>query len=207
MGLSGFYFITDSRLSRRGIRHDVKAVLAAGISIIQYREKEKGDYQMLRQARQLRRLCRRAIFLINDRVDICLASGADGVHLGQEDFPCALARRILGKKKIIGVSVHNLRQARQAEKDGADYLGVGPIFATATKKDAGRPVGTGLIRRVKNHVRLPVFAIGGIKLHNLSRVLAAGADGACAVSAISASDQPGQEAAEFQRALAPAGGK
>jgi thiamine-phosphate pyrophosphorylase len=202
MGLSGFYFITDSRLSRRGIRHDVKAVLAAGISIIQYREKEKGDYQMLRQARQLRRLCRRAIFLINDRVDICLASGADGVHLGQEDFPCALARRILGKKKIIGVSVHNLRQARQAEKDGADYLGVGPVFATATKNDAGRPVGVNLIKRIKARTRLPVVALGGVTLRNAPQVIAAGADTVCAISALRKNGSLGETIIRFQQLLA-----
>jgi thiamine-phosphate pyrophosphorylase len=199
---AGFYFITDSRLSRRGILQDVKAALSAGVKVIQYREKEKDSRGMLEEARKLRRLCKQAVFLVNDRLDICLGCGADGVHLGQGDFPCRLARRILGKKKIIGVSVHNLRQARQAEKGGADYLGVGPIFATATKKDAGPALGAGLIKKIKARTRLPIVAIGGITLRNAPQAIAAGADAVCAISAIARKSSPCVELIRFQQLFA-----
>jgi thiamine-phosphate pyrophosphorylase len=117
---------------------------------------------------------------VNDRLDVALAIEADGVHLGQDDLPVSLARRIAGERLLIGVSVETVEEARQAEADGADYLGVGPMFATHTKPDAGAPVGPERLRAIKHAVRIPVFGIGGITLQNAPAVLATQAQTASA---------------------------
>lgn len=197
--MRGFYFITDSRISRAGTLADVKNAVAAGVKTVQYRDKEASTQEMYALALKLRKICRNVVFLINDRVDIALAVGADGVHLGQYDLPYAAARKLLGKKKIIGLTVHDLRQARQAEAIGADYLGVSPIFFTRTKQDAGRSVGVGLIRQIKKSVDIPVIAIGGINISNAASVVDAGADGLSAISAVVAYPDMKRRIREFQR--------
>jgi thiamine-phosphate diphosphorylase len=136
---------------------------------------------------------------VNDRVDIALAVGADGVHLGQEDLPIEIARKLLGRKKVIGLTVHSLAEARQALAAGADYLGVGPIFATLTKPDAGPPAGIQLIRQIKRAVKIPLVAIGGINLANAPEVIRAGADGLCAISAVVSGEDVRTEVGKFQR--------
>lgn len=186
MNLNGLYFITDRKLSRKSVESTVEYAVKGGVKVVQYREKELPTGEMLRVAENLRDMSRGAgvIFLINDRVDIALAVGADGVHLGQDDMPIEVARRLLGKKSIIGVTVHNVREARDAERRGADYLGVSPIFSTDTKPDAGKPTGVNLIQEVKKVVKLPCVAIGGITMENLQQVIDAGADSAAMISAI-----------------------
>jgi len=184
MAMIGYCFITDAGLSRRGNASDVRSALAAGVKIIQYRNKETDTRAMCREALKLRKLCKGKIFLINDRLDIALAVNADGVHLGQKDLPYQIARKILGRKKIIGLTVHNLKQAREAESLGVDYIGVAPVFSTDTKGDAGRAVGIKLIREIKKRLALPLVAIGGINLSNAREVIRAGADGICAISAV-----------------------
>ena len=139
------------------------------------------------------------IFLINDRVDIALAAEADGVHLGQSDMPCLAARKLLGPEKIIGVTVHNLAEALQAESIGADYLGVSPIFQTATKPDAGKPAGISLIEEIRAQVEIPLIAIGGINHSNASEVVRAGADGLCAISCVVAKENVRDEIIKFQK--------
>jgi len=187
--IKGYYFITDSSLTRRGIFEDVKLALSCGVSVFQYREKNKSSFQMHTEAVKLKKLCRNVLFLINDRIDIALSSGADGVHLGQDDMPLKIARKIL-KKKIIGVTVHNVKEAIEAEKNGADYLGLSPIFQTSTKKDAGKPCGVEMIKKVKGSVRIPVVAIGGITPENAPQVVDAGADALCAISAVLCAEEP-----------------
>jgi len=187
--IKGYYFITDSSLTRRGIFEDVKIALSCGVSVFQYREKNKSTFQMHQEAMELRKLCRKVLFLINDRVDIALSSGADGVHLGQDDMPLKVARKIL-KKKIIGITVHNVKEAVEAETNGADYLGLSPIFPTSTKKDAGKPCGVEMIREVKKRVKIPVVAIGGITIENAPQVVEAGADAFCAISAVLCASNP-----------------
>ncbi len=182
--VSGYYFITDARLSRAGNVSDVRAAVAAGVRIIQYRDKEADLTALVAEARELRRLCRQCLFLINDHVEVALAVGADGVHLGQEDMPYDEARRLLGPDKIIGVTVNTVDQAVQAAAQGAAYLGVSPIYATRTKVDAGAPAGLELLRQIRRRVRLPLVAIGGITLENAPAVIAAGADSLCAISAV-----------------------
>jgi thiamine-phosphate pyrophosphorylase len=201
--MRGYYFITDSALSRQGNYRDVQAAVAAGAEFIQYREKRKTTPEMLKEAVALRRLCKGASFIVNDRLDIALAVDADGLHLGQDDLPYSLARRLLGKDKIVGITVHNLRQAREAVRQGADYLAVSPIFATATKADAGRPVGVKLIRAIKKELRLPIVAIGGINLANAAEVIRAGADCLCAISAVAKSPDVESEIRKFQSLFYP----
>ena len=182
--ISGFYFITGGDSSRHGDAFDVRAAIGAGVSVVQYRDKNASSAAMYQKARALKRLCRDALFLLNDRIDIALAVNADGVHLGQDDMPLYAARRILGRKKVIGVSVSTIAQAAKAVKEGADYLGVGPVYATATKADAGCPVGEGLIRKIKARYNVPIVAIGGISAGNAASVIDAGADAICAISAV-----------------------
>jgi thiamine-phosphate pyrophosphorylase len=198
MAIRGYYFITDAGLSRAGNLHDVKNALAAGVKIVQYRDKREDSRGFFQEALRLRKLCRGITFLVNDRVDIALAVGADGVHLGQQDLPYAAARRLLGRKRIIGLSVNGLQQAKEAERLGADYLGVGPIFSTRTKEDAGLPTGVGLIRQIKKNVALPLAAIGGINLENAPEVIASGADCICAVSAVVAAADSKKAMRKFQ---------
>jgi thiamine-phosphate pyrophosphorylase len=197
--VKGFYFVTDAGLSRRGIIADVRDAVAAGVCAVQYRRKDGLIRQMIKEAAALREICCATALLINDRVDVCLASGADGVHLGQEDMPCAQARKIMGKGKIIGVTVHTVDEALAAERDGADYLGVSPIFATGTKNDAGTAAGLQLIKDIHRHTQLPLVAIGGITLSSAPEVIAAGADCLCAISAVLSAEDVRSEIAKFQK--------
>ena len=197
--MNGYYFITDSKLSRAGNVSDVQNAVDAGVKVVQYRRKDAATAELFAEAAVLRKLCRRTLFLVNDRVDIALAVGADGVHLGQEDLPIEIARKLLGRKKIIGLTVHSLAEAQQAEAAGADYLGVGPIFATLTKPDAGPPGGIQLIRQIKRAVTIPLVAIGGINLASAPEVIRAGADGLCAISAVVSGEDVRAEIEKFQR--------
>ena len=147
--IKGYYFITDAGLSRAGIFKDTKDALRTGTKIVQYRAKDVSARIMLAEAVRFKKLCGRAVFIVNDRVDVAVASGADGVHIGQSDISCRTARKILGKNKIIGITVWNVSQTKKAIKDGADYIAVAPVFETATKKDAGYPVGFKLIQKIK----------------------------------------------------------
>jgi thiamine-phosphate pyrophosphorylase len=182
--MKGYYFITDSQLSRAGNVSDVQNAVAAGVAAVQYRRKDAPTAELFAEAAVLRKLYRQTLFLVNDRVDIALAVQADGVHLGQEDLPFQHAQKLLGRGKTIGLTVHSLEEARQAEAAGADYLGVSPIFTTQTKVDAGPPGGIRLIQEIKRVVKIPVIAIGGINLTNAPDVIRAGADGLCAISAV-----------------------
>ncbi len=194
----GFYFITDSLLTKKGVEEDVKDALQAGVKIIQYREKNKNARKMLEEVLRIKHLCKgKAVFLINDRVDIALAADVDGVHLGQEDLPCPVARMLLGEQKIIGITVHNTEEAIKAEKQGADYIGASPIFETQTKKDAGRQAGLQLIKDVRAKVRIPIVAIGGINLENIVSVMEAGAHTACAISAVISEEKTQEECRKF----------
>jgi len=197
--MRGFYFITDSSLSRVGNYGDVKSALKADVKVIQYRNKSPDTKLIFKEALLLRRLCKHAIFLVNDRIDITLAVNADGVHLGEKDLPYAVARKLLGKNKIIGLTVHNLKEARYAEKLGADYLGVSPIFSTRTKRDAGSPCGTALIKEIKRHLSIPIVAVGGINLSNAERVIHAGADCLSAISAVVTKADVKKEIEKFQK--------
>jgi thiamine-phosphate pyrophosphorylase len=159
------------------------------------------DQELLRAALELRRMTLRyhALFIVNNRPDIAFLAAADGVHLGQDDLPVSEARKILRDEKIVGVSTHNLEQAQRAVRDGADYIGVGPVYPTRTKKDVVSPVTLDYVREAANaDLPIPFFAIGGIKVHNASEVLAAGASRLAVVTAIVGSPDPAQAATDLR---------
>jgi thiamine-phosphate pyrophosphorylase len=163
----------------------MEEAILGGADIVQLRDKTGTKREVLQKARALRELTRRygVTFIVNDHLDVALACDADGVHLGQDDLPLPEARRILGDGKIIGVSTHAIEEARRAAAEGADYIGVGPVFPTNTKANAV-PVTTAYVRQVAAEIRIPFVAIGGITLQNVEQVLEAGARRICAVSAI-----------------------
>ena len=197
-----FYFITDSSLSKNGIINDVRAAINAGCRIIQYREKNRCTKDMVEDAEKIKELCRsKAVFLVNNRVDIALAVDADGVHLGKEDMPYAAARKMLGNDKIIGMTIHNVSEAEEAQRIGADYIGLSPIFVTSTKKDAGNPCGTAMIKKVRAKIKIPIVAIGGISRENVAQVIKSGADAAAAISAVMGSNNIQKEVSYFIRVI------
>lgn len=197
------YFITDSRLTRKTALEDVKSAIRAGVKIIQYREKGESTGDMIKEAKEIDELCKKnnVLFIINDRVDIVLAVDSDGVHLGNKDMTYSIARKILGSKKIIGLTVHNIREAVEAERIGADYIGVSPIFETKTKLDAGRPAGLKLIKDIKKAIKIPFVAIGGINENNLGSVIEAGARSIAAISAIVTKDNVEKECKKFREVI------
>jgi thiamine-phosphate pyrophosphorylase len=193
-----FYLVTDSGLSRKGTLSDVKCAVKAGCKIVQYREKDRTTKEMIEEAILIRKICGdNAIFLVNDRIDVALAAGADGVHIGQEDMPIDLARNILGENKIIGLTVHDTDEAIEAERKGADYVGFSPVFDTTTKKDAGMGVGPERIRAVKTTIDIPIVAIGGINKDNYISVIENGADSLVAISAVVCSYDVSKETEYF----------
>jgi thiamine-phosphate pyrophosphorylase len=193
-----FYLVTDSRLSKKGALSDVKEAVEAGCKIVQYREKNKSTKEMIFEAARIKNICgNKAIFLVNDRVDVALAVDADGVHIGQDDMPIETARLLLGTDKIIGVSARDSNEAVEAEKKGADYVGLGPIFDTATKEDAGGGIRLSRIREVKNSIKIPVVVIGGINKENCEAVIQSGADSVVAISAVLCSDDVKKEIKYF----------
>jgi len=184
------YVIIDGKTAKgRDLVTVTREAIAGGADVIQLREKELPAGRILELARAIRKAIRteEAVFLINDRPDIALAAGADGVHLGQDDIPPEAARAIMGRDKIIGVSTHCLEQARAAEEKGVDYIGVGPVFSTPTKPGY-KSVGLELIRSVKDAVKLPFVAIGGIEGNNILQVIAAGAARVAVVRAVCGAD-------------------
>ncbi len=199
------YVITDETVSRgRSHLQVAEEAILGGADVLQLRDKEVSSGRLYRVALQLRILTRDAKipFIVNDRLDIALAVDADGVHVGQADLPASVVRAIMGSGKILGVSVGTVEEAILAEKDGADYLGVGPVFeARGTKPDAGEPLGVDRIARIRRHCRLPIVAIGGIDAENARKVREAGADAAAVISAIVAADDIVQAARRLKGIL------
>jgi thiamine-phosphate pyrophosphorylase len=182
------YVITDEELAQGRSHVEVAGeALAGGADAIQLRDKRASGKTLVEIGREIRRLTRerRIPFILNDRVDVALAVEADGVHVGQDDLPARVARALIGPDRILGVSAASVEEAIQAEADGADYVGVGPVFdARATKPDALDPVGLDLLRQIRRRVGIPIIAIGGITHDRVGEVIANGADGAAIVSAI-----------------------
>jgi thiamine-phosphate pyrophosphorylase len=198
------YVLTDRNLSRGRSHADiVRAAVAGGATAIQYREKEASTRVMVEDARELRAVARAAgvLFIVNDRVDVAMAVDADGVHVGQDDMPADLVRKLIGPDKIIGVSAGNVPDALRAEADGADYLGVGAIYATATKADAGMPTGLAALTEIKRQVKLPIVGIGGINLDNAAAVIKAGADGISVVSAVVSAEDVAEAARRLKETV------
>lgn len=180
------YLVTDDGcLQGRALLDCVREALEGGVTLVQYRAKTASSAEMYAEALQLKALCDsfNVPLIINDRLDIAMAVGAAGVHLGQDDLPCAVARKILGEDYIIGVSAHNPAEAAEALQSGADYLGCGAVFGTATKADV-KKLGTEGLAAICKAKGLPVVGIGGVTADNYREVRAAGADGAAIVSGI-----------------------
>lgn len=180
------YLVTDDGcLQGRALIDCVRKALEGGVTLVQYRAKTASSAEMYAEALQLKALCDsfNVPLIINDRLDIAMAVGAAGVHLGQDDLPCAAARRILGEDYIIGVSAHNPAEAKAALQSGADYLGCGAVFGTATKADV-KKLGTDGLAAICKAKGLPVVGIGGVTADNYREVRVAGADGAAIVSGI-----------------------
>lgn len=181
------YIITDQRISHGKSHLEVaEAALAGGATVIQFRDKEMKDSEAVVACREIYKLTKKkgVSFIVNDRVEVAKAVDVDGVHLGQEDMSFSSARKILGKEKIIGISVETVEQALKAVEGGADYLGVGPIYPTATKPDAGKALGIARLKEIRESVNIPIVAIGGINENNLEEVLKAGVDGVAVISAV-----------------------
>ncbi|MDD5763177.1 MAG: thiamine phosphate synthase [bacterium] len=204
-GLWRLYVVTDEKVSRGRSHFQVaEAAIAGGADVVQLRDKEASAGRLYRVALQLRKLTRDANvpFIVNDRLDVALAVGADGGHVGQADLPASVARGFMGPGRILGVSVETVEEAILAEKAGADYLGVGPVFdARGTKPDAGEPLGVDRIALIRRHCRLPIVAIGGIHAGNALEVREAGADAAAVISAIAGADDIAQAAGRLKRVL------
>lgn len=180
------YLVTDDGcLQGRALIDCVRKTLDGGVTLVQYRAKTASSAEMYAEALQLKALCDsfNVPLIINDRLDIAMAVGAAGVHLGQDDLPCAAARKILGEDYLIGVSAHNPAEAKAALQSGADYLGCGAVFGTATKADV-KKLGTDGLAAICKAKGLPVVGIGGVTADNYREVRAAGADGAAIVSGI-----------------------
>jgi thiamine-phosphate pyrophosphorylase len=198
-----FHVLTDTVLQCR-LSHVELALLAiaGGADTIQFRQKDGATKEMIRAAEQIQALCKRAgvTFVVNDRVDVAIASHAHGVHLGQDDFPIPLARKLLGVEAIIGGSASSLEEARKCLLEGADYVGFGPVYATTSKEDAGSASGLGLLKQIVEAIPLPIIAIGGITRDNLPPVMRAGVHGIAVISAVCCQEDP-KEAAKCLRDL------
>jgi len=199
------YVITDPSLSRgRSHMEIARAALEGGADAVQIRDKSSPAYNLGLVTAEIQPLARKfgAALLVNDRVDVALLAGADGAHVGQDDLPAREARRLLPRPRLIGVSAGSREEALRAERDGADYVGVGPVFATATKPDAGEPLGLERLAGIAGAVTIPVVAIGGITLDNVARVFEAGAGGAAVVSAVVSAEDIAAAARALKRRIA-----
>ncbi|TAL27416.1 MAG: thiamine phosphate synthase [Nitrospirae bacterium] len=182
------YLITDRNLfaDDYSLSTAVVEALKAGVKAIQLREKGLGTRELLDMAYRMREITKKhkAKLFINDRVDVALAVGADGVHLGQSSIPPSAVKKIAGNKLIIGASTHSIDEARQAEKSGADLITFGPVYRTPSKLKYGEPIGIDTFGKVKAEISIPVFAIGGINENRIKAVMDAGADGVALISGI-----------------------
>jgi thiamine-phosphate pyrophosphorylase len=201
------YLITDRTLcGARGVLDTVREAIAGGVSIVQLRDPEAKTRALVEEARALVTLLRPAKipFIVNDRVDVALAADADGVHVGQKDMTVADARRLIGRRRILGLSITSEADLDKVDLDGVDYLGVGPIYASATKPDAAPPIAIGGLRAVAERTGLPIVAIGGLHAGNAEEAIAAGAHGIAVVSAICAAPDALVAAAELAKVVAAA---
>ena len=199
------YLVTDRSLSRgRATSVIVASAIKGGVSCVQLREKKLGTRDFINEAKMLNTLLlsKGIPLIINDRVDVALAVKAAGVHLGQSDMSIEDARRILGTTSIIGISAECLEDAVKAEKQGADYIGISPVFSTATKTDTAPPLGLAGLYEIRTQVSLPLVALGGINIENCSQVITSGADGIAVVSAIVSAPSPEHAASELRQIIA-----
>ena len=198
------YLVTDRPLSLgRDMEWIVEEAVKGGVTMVQLREKDCSTREFIELAIRLKQTLApfNVPLIINDRLDVALAADADGLHIGQNDIPYALARELLGRKKIIGISVENLEQVHEANNLDIDYIGISPVFSTATKTDTCAPFGLEGIQQVMDITRHPAVAIGGINTDNATGVMQAGAHGIAVVSAICSANNPKEAAAALKKKL------
>lgn len=194
------YLVTDPDLAAgKDLSAIVEQAVKGGVSMVQIREKKASTLDFYQQALAIKKILRpyKVPLIINDRLDIALAVDAEGLHIGQSDLPYAIARQLLGKDKIIGLSVENIEQAKEANELDVDYIGLSPVFSTQTKEDIAKPLELEGIREIASFTKHPTVAIGGINKENTASILGAGADGVAVVSAIICSDTPELAAKEL----------
>ena len=186
------YLVTDRKIAKLPLTSVIREALRGGVRAVQLREKDLSSRELYDLAKKIRKITRekKALFFINDRIDIALAAGADGVHLGLQSVPADEARKLTGNKFIIGVSTHSLKEALRAQKEGADYITFGPVYQTPSKEGLVDFKGPGAVKRVREKINIPLIAIGGIKEVNARDVVLMGADGIAVISAIMADGKP-----------------
>lgn len=193
------YAVTDRAwVGKKTLYEQVEAALKNGATCVQLREKELDEEAFLMEAKEMAELCKRygVPFIINDNVKVAISCGADGIHVGQDDMAVSDIRQMVGDKMVIGVSVHTVCEALEAEKNGADYLGLGAVFSTSTKSDVD-VMSYETLKAICNAVKIPKVAIGGISKHNLNQLSRSGVDGVAVVSAIFGAEDPGAATAEL----------
>lgn len=198
------HILTDTVLQSRFSHMEItRLAIAGGADTIQYRQKSGSTREMIEIARNMKQLCSEAgvTFIVNDRLDVAIAAEADGVHLGQDDFPIPMARELLGEGRIIGGSAATLDEARKCLSEGADYVGFGPVYPTSSKDDAGPVSGIDILKQVVEIIPLPIIAIGGVGAENIPDVMRAGAHGIAVISAVCCQDDPEEATRSLYQAL------
>jgi thiamine-phosphate pyrophosphorylase len=187
------HVLTDEVLQTRLSHLELaELAIAGGADTIQLRQKIGSTRELIEAARQIQAVCTKAgvTFIVNDRVDVAIAAGANGVHLGRDDFPISLARKLLGENAIIGGSAGTIEEAQKCLLEGADYVGFGPVYETTSKDDAGPAAGLELLKQIAQTIPLPIVAIGGITKDNMTNVIKAGAHGIAVISAVCCQEDP-----------------
>ena len=198
------HILTDTLLQSRFSHIELTGqAIAGGADTIQFRHKLGPTREMIQVATEMKRLCNEkgVIFIVNDRIDVAIASEADGVHLGQDDFPIPLARKLLGDNRIIGGSAATMEDARKCLSDGADYVGFGPVFPTGSKDDAGPVSGIDILREIVETISLPIIAIGGIDKGNTPEVMKTGTHGIAVISAVCCKENPEEATKGLYKAI------
>ena len=198
------HILTDTVLQSRFSHMEItRLAIAGGADTIQYRQKSGSTREMIEAARNMKQLCSETgvTFIVNDRLDVAIAAEAHGVHLGQDDFPIPMARELLGEDRVIGGSAATLDEARKCLREGADYVGFGPVYPTSSKDDAGPVSGIDILKQVVEIIPLPIIAIGGVDAENIPDVIRAGAHGIAVISAVCCQDNPEEATRSLYEAL------
>ena len=200
------HVLTDTILQNRFSHIELtEQTISGGADTIQFRQKSGSTKELIEIAMGMRQVCREkgAVFIVNDRIDVAMAADADGVHLGQDDFPIPLARELLGKDRIIGGSAATPEEMENCIREGADYVGFGPVYPTGSKDDAGPVSGIDLLKGIVASTTIPIIAIGGIDRNNASQVMGTGAHGIAVISSVCCRDDPQKATRELHHMVAP----
>jgi thiamine-phosphate pyrophosphorylase len=198
------HILTDTQLQEKFSHRELtRLAIAGGADTIQFRQKHGSTKELIETALAMKKLCARAgiAFIVNDRIDVALAADADGVHLGQDDFPIEMARKLMGSNKIIGGSAGNIEEALKCAAEGANYIGFGPVFPTDSKEDAGPATGIEVMKNLSEIISLPIIAIGGVNSKNIAEIISAGAHGVAVISAVCCSEDPAAASRILKEAL------